>query len=405
MTTHQKGRRKQRIALKRGAAFLRSLARARSPAPQSQPVFRWSRPRPPTPLPNGPELNPDFAGVPSVDFITSGQPLYATPSGGQNTRRGPGRDDQPASVNSLTQPNLLIIMVDQLWNGLWLPNNGSGVPSTATIDALCPNLAFLRDNSIRFLSFFGAACSCTPSRGTFLTGLYAPQQKTYITQGSPYAPDLHLMTNGSGQTTGFSTFGTALQDPDILATPYNTYWFGKWHLSNENGNETSLVNYGFTWEDNANSEKPSPNGLPNEGQQPQGGGAWNWGPPPDPSGCTQTPVPPFSYSQYYESDIDIQSDFVAHFLQSFPLVRRRELCEPARHELLPGILQLSQCRLGQWLQYCQPATKPLSSHELPQLPSGGKLLGARRLLHGAEPMEQRRYPGRGEAAPSDLFPG
>ena len=241
-----------------------------------------------------PEASPSFAGAPSASFLSSGQPLtgpglsqsYSYPAGAAAPQ-----ESWPAGVPSYTAPNFLVIMVDELWNSLWLPNDANNNPSTAAIDANCPNLASLRDNSIRFLSYYAAACNCTPSRGTINTGLYARQTNLYSTQVAAVSPNLQLVTNAQGSQTGFSTFGSALQD-SIFGVGYNSpspylgnvYHVGKWHLSNFTGNmpASALSSYGFQYVRSMKPSQsgPSPNGIINEGQQssnhgnPVGGAAY-----------------------------------------------------------------------------------------------------------------------------------
>jgi hypothetical protein len=104
---------------------------------------------------------------------------------------------------------------------------------------------------VNFTNYFPAATACTPSRGTFVTGLYAPQTAVLLTQISNASPDLNP---------GFPTFGTLLQQQG-----YQTFWYGKWHLSNYDANSDdtpSLGQYGF-----AGGTFPSPNGSVGQGLQ------------------------------------------------------------------------------------------------------------------------------------------
>ncbi len=123
---------------------------------------------------------------------------------------GPG----PSTVTpGYVQPNILMILVDQLRSPRWLPAGGQ-----AAVDQLLPNIAFLRRHSFSFPNYFVAATDCTPSRATLLTGLYSQQTFMFKTQGSPGDPSLQ---------TGFPTFGAALAQQ----ANYTTCWIGKWHLS------------------------------------------------------------------------------------------------------------------------------------------------------------------------------
>jgi len=121
-------------------------------------------------------------------------------------------------TGSTNKPNLLVIMVDQLREPMWSPQQ-------ARLDALLPSLARLRQGSVCFSGHYCAATACSPSRASFLTGLYAHQHGV-LTQVSQGIPELE---------TGFKTWGSALRD-----CGYNTAWYGKWHLSNGD-----LEPYGF----------------------------------------------------------------------------------------------------------------------------------------------------------------
>ena len=153
------------------------------------------------------------------------------------------------------QPNILMIMVDQLRSPRWLPPGGQ-----AAVDQLLPNIAFLRDHSFNFPNYFVAATNCTPSRASLLTGLYTQQTFLMNTQVSASHPSLQP---------GFTTFGAALAQQ----ANYATCWMGKWHLSDfvpqsSGPGSNGPGDYGFT-AGSLNSPKDaslaSPNGFVNEG--------------------------------------------------------------------------------------------------------------------------------------------
>ncbi len=164
-------------------------------------------------------------------------------------------DTPPAPIPySLTQPNILVVMVDQLrYREL---AGGSGVPS---LSGCLPNITALQSQSIEFANFFVAGTTCTPSRASFMTGLYPPQTCMYITQGNGATPSLAPALDESGYVVGFPTFASYLQSKG-----YNTLFFGKWHLSDQSPDFdlTPLSEYGFTF---APYQDPSPDGEPNEG--------------------------------------------------------------------------------------------------------------------------------------------
>ena len=92
-------------------------------------------------------------------------------------------------------PNILVILVDQLRAPAW-------VPASLALDALLPNLASLRRESVSFEGHYTASNDCSPSRGALLTGLYSHQTGCMITGRSKLSP-------------GFPTWGTLLRDTGL----------------------------------------------------------------------------------------------------------------------------------------------------------------------------------------------
>jgi arylsulfatase A-like enzyme len=132
-------------------------------------------------------------------------------------------------------PNILVILLDQLRAPAW-------APASLALDALLPNIAALRSESVSFEGHYTASNDCSPSRGTLLTGLYSHQTGCMI-------------TGRSRLSSGFPTWGTLLRELD-----YETTWWGKWHL-NPNA-RASLEPYGFS-----GGTYPSPNGAPGQGTE------------------------------------------------------------------------------------------------------------------------------------------
>ena len=132
-------------------------------------------------------------------------------------------------------PNILVILVDQLRAPAW-------APASLALDALLPNLASLRSESVSFEGHYTASNDCSPSRGALLTGLYSHQTGCMI-------------TGRSKLSTGFPTWGTLLRELD-----YETTWWGKWHLNPDA--RASLQPYGFS-----GGTYPSPNGAPGQGTE------------------------------------------------------------------------------------------------------------------------------------------
>jgi arylsulfatase A-like enzyme len=132
----------------------------------------------------------------------------------------------------LKNPNILVVMVDQMRLPAWLTNLGPNQSLAATI----PNITGLQNSAYNFGEYFVAATMCTPSRATLLTGLYAPQTGVYVNGdgGVGVGPSLNP---------AFPTWGEAVA---TLSPAYkgNVWWFGKWHLS-QNLNSAPLAPYGF----------------------------------------------------------------------------------------------------------------------------------------------------------------
>jgi arylsulfatase A-like enzyme len=147
---------------------------------------------------------------------------------------------QSAAAQTYSPPNILIILVDQWRSPIWFPDQ-------TTLAQLLPNTSTLFSQSVNFTNYFTAATDCSPARGTLVTGLYAHQTAILLTQHSDETPSLNP---------GFPTFGTLLQQQG-----YETFWYGKWHLSNFSGRDVpSLAEYGF-----GGGTFPSPNGRPGQG--------------------------------------------------------------------------------------------------------------------------------------------
>jgi len=159
----------------------------------------------------------------------------------------------PAPV--LKNPNILVIMVDQLRPPMWMDANQAAELSQSVL----PNImGRIQANSYNFEQFFAAATVCTASRACLLTGLYAPQTAMYITG---------FLTSYPALNPAFPTWGDAVP---LLNPAYknNVWWFGKWHLSG-NMDSTPLLPYGFqtrTYPGGPTAPyNPSPDGMTNEG--------------------------------------------------------------------------------------------------------------------------------------------
>ncbi len=147
------------------------------------------------------------------------------------------------------RPNILVILVDQL-------RFPQGLFNQELMDQAAPNLKKLREQGVSFDAHYAAATMCSPSRSTLLTGLYTHQNGMFLTNtkglvGSLSTPDLDP---------GFPTWGSILNSADF---GYNTYYWGKWHLSGDDSSTPDWAErYGFL---DGGLPCPSPNGAPGQG--------------------------------------------------------------------------------------------------------------------------------------------
>jgi arylsulfatase A-like enzyme len=230
-----------------------------------------------TPPPLPPWVSASGISSPNPDFCETSNDVYVT------------KDYQ--------QPNILLLMVDQLRFPRWLTSS----QQTVFQQQIMPNLfgpsgygytrngttSGLKYRSNYFPNYFVAATKCAPSRATMLTGLYAQQTCEFTTFDIPLQP----WNGGSGFPTIGDALSTSYQIGDVFcngasptnSTPYDTAWIGKWHLSDhhfgEGGpfdyiGENGPADYGFTnpycLPTNSSSTifpypYPSPDGDANEG--------------------------------------------------------------------------------------------------------------------------------------------
>ncbi len=226
----------------------------------------------------------------------------------------PGTPGPPPPSSSFTyvnggypQPNILLIMVDQLRYPRWLTSAQKALFNST----IMPNVygssgsSGLAQKSTSFTNYFVTANACTPSRSAILTGLYAQQTCMFVTNNK--APSLQPWNGG----TGFPSIGDVLiqslntnaDGSGPMSTPYDTAWIGKWHVSDFDFTMTGgngPADYGFTSPYNI----PTPaggnsfSGYPNSAvgyQSPNG--AQNEGAGGDTLGNSVSPwVPTFSYN-------------------------------------------------------------------------------------------------------------
>jgi arylsulfatase A-like enzyme len=163
----------------------------------------------------------------------------ASGGAGGRPRTAPTARTTPRSHQ--TQPNILVILVDQMRFPQWF----SAAPYGSDLP---PNLRRLSQGAVSFARHYAVSNDCTPSRAALLTGLYTHQTGCMITGGSTLDP-------------GFPTWGTMLREHG-----YDTRWYGKWHLTRHDNlwhgaaGEAALERYGF-----AGGGMPSPDGAPGQG--------------------------------------------------------------------------------------------------------------------------------------------
>ncbi len=147
--------------------------------------------------------------------------------------------------------NILFIMVDQLRAPyVFMPR--------AMQRAVCPTITKLGDDGVRFTHYYTVSNDCTPARAAQISGLYTHQIGIFGTTGS------------AALNPGFPTFGTMLREQG-----YETFWFGKWHITPSDVTGEGTVNgcmpnpyeaYGFTVPDPTAGTCPSPDGGAGQGQ-------------------------------------------------------------------------------------------------------------------------------------------
>ena len=160
-------------------------------------------------------------------------------------------EETAAPAAPLVNPNILVIIVDQMRFPTWLNAQQSQTYVSSVIPNIYQNII---TKSVSFTQYYTAAAFCTPARSTLLTGLYAPQTAMFVTSDTK-SPDLDP---------AFPTWGKAL--PALNAAYADrVWWFGKWHLSAFDPQSDPLAAYGFSTSQYPGPLAGSPNGWPNEG--------------------------------------------------------------------------------------------------------------------------------------------
>ena len=176
-----------------------------------------------------------------ADAVSNETPTPHRPAPGSPPTARSRPPARPATPPRARQPNILVIVVDQLRYPVWFS------PSARAL-GFAPNLQGLRQGAVSFARHYTASNDCTPARSTLLTGLYTHQTGCMITGGSTLNP-------------GIPTWGSMLREHG-----YRTRWLGKWHLTHGDNRWTAftgepiLEGYGFD-----GGIYPSPDGAPAQG--------------------------------------------------------------------------------------------------------------------------------------------
>jgi arylsulfatase A len=113
-----------------------------------------------------------------------------------------------ANLNAADTPNVIVIMADDLGYG--------DISCYGATELSTPNIDALADNGLRFTQGYCSASTCTPTRFSFLTGMYAFRQP-----GAGIAPP---------NATALIQPGTETIASLLKNAGYKTAVIGKWHL-------------------------------------------------------------------------------------------------------------------------------------------------------------------------------
>ena len=121
-----------------------------------------------------------LSGCGSADSATTGGVAAADPDGPLSTVR---RRRPVMRRNSPEQPNVLVVMVDQM------RTSPHWIPHARVLPSDLPHLTRLSREAVCFESHYTASNDCSPARAALLTGLYTHQTGCMITGGSTLSGD------------------------------------------------------------------------------------------------------------------------------------------------------------------------------------------------------------------------
>jgi arylsulfatase A-like enzyme len=136
------------------------------------------------------------------------------------------------------KPNMVVIMVDEMRFPMHFPE-GITTPEEF-MSVHMPNLHQLWKRGVKFDNHYTAGTACSPSRASFVTGLYPHQQ--WCLQTRKGDNDGASGVQAPALDPNFPTYGKLLQ-----TAGYRTPWVGKWHLSDFDATSGAgyLADYGY----------------------------------------------------------------------------------------------------------------------------------------------------------------
>jgi len=122
----------------------------------------------------------------------------------------------------MDKPNFIVILTDDQGYG--------DLSCMGNTDFKTPNIDRIATNGARFTSWYANAPICSPSRASFMTGLY------------PFKAGIRGILKGDRSTRGLLKDNTTIAK-ELNENGYNTGFYGKWHMGSDE--ESKPHNQGF----------------------------------------------------------------------------------------------------------------------------------------------------------------